>query len=230
MKILAAECSAVPCSCALMADGEIIASAFTSEKSTHSKTLLPMIEKMLREAKVNIGDIDGFAISAGPGSFTGVRIGISLIKGLSGDKGCVGLSTLEVIAQNCKDENCVACAVMDARRNQVYNALFRFENGKATRLTEDRAISCEDLAKELKDNYQNKKILISGDGADCFSPFVAELQNIELAEIRYQNAVCVAELAKTVFDAKKDISAKDLSPIYLRLPQAERELKLKKEN
>ena len=119
---------------------------------------------------------------------------------------------------------------MDARRNQVYNALFRFENGKATRLTEDRAISCEDLAKELKDNYQNEKILISGDGTECFSPFVAELQNVELAQNRYQNAICVAELAKPIFDAKKDISAKDLLPVYLRLPQAERELKLKKEN
>lgn len=229
MKILAAECSATPCSCAVMDNGKILASAFTSEKSTHSKTLLPMIEATLKEASLSLSDIDGFAITSGPGSFTGVRIGISLLKGLAGDKNCVGVSTLEVIAQNCSGFEGIICAVMDARCSQVYNALFRVSGGKITRLTEDRAILCQDLQKELFDNYSSEKIIISGDGTDCFTPFVNDMPNVSFlsGDSRYQNAKGVAKVAYPLFESGQAVTSNKLLPTYLRLPQAERELKLK---
>ena len=219
--LLSMDSSAVTASVALTDGDEIIKSEFVNSGLTHSETLLPMITRVMDGRKYS--ELDGIAITAGPGSFTGVRIGVATVKGLAfnDDIPCYSVSTLEAIAYNFVDKNAVVCAVMDARRMQFYNALFKVQNGKVERLCDDRAISIEDLRNELK---QYDKVLIAGDGAKlCFQNI--ELENCTLAddEKMYQNAVGVAKVAKN----KNAISPKALMPVYLRQSQAERELKLK---
>lgn len=219
--LLSMDSSAVTASVALTDGDEIIKSEFVNSGLTHSETLLPMITRVMDGRKYS--ELDGIAITAGPGSFTGVRIGVATVKGLAfnDDIPCYSVSTLEAIAYNFVDKNAVVCAVMDARRMQFYNALFRVQNGKVERLCDDRAISIEDLRNELK---QYDKVIIAGDGAKlCFQNI--ELENCALADDDriYQNAVGVAKAAKN----KNAISPKALMPVYLRQSQAERELKLK---
>ena len=225
MKILALECSAGPASAAVIEDGRIIASAFTNIRMTHSQTLLPMMKKMLDEKGISVSDIDALAISRGPGSFTGIRIGISAVKGLAAPNSlpCYGVSTLHAIAENHRDFEGIISAVMDARCNQVYNALFKAESGKITRLTEDRALMTSELLLELQ-NY-NEKIIFSGDGAGLFEQYKSEKILVADTESRFQNAEGVAKAALEY----EPVSPDKLTPFYLRLPQAERELKLKKE-
>lgn len=235
MKILALECSATPASAALLENGKILASAYANVKLTHSQTLLPMVENLLKSALTDISDIDGFAISNGPGSFTGVRIGISAIKGLSIAKKlpCVGVSTLRAMAQNFTDTNCIVCAVMDARCNQVYNALFDIEDGEITCLCEDRALLCDQLTEEIKTlSEKGKKIIITGDGTDIFYPLVKNILNVKISspQNRFQNAVGVGLTALENFQNGETVSPAELLPLYLRLPQAERELKQKRGN
>lgn len=219
--LLSMDSSAVTASVALTDGDEIIKSEFVNSGLTHSETLLPMIARVMDGHKYS--ELDGIAITAGPGSFTGVRIGVATVKGLAfnDDIPCYSVSTLEAIAYNFVDENAVVCAVMDARRMQFYNALFRVQNGKVERLCDDRTISIEDLRNELK---QYDKVIIAGDGANlCFRNI--ELENCTLADDDriYQNAIGVAKAAKN----KNAISPKALMPVYLRQSQAERELKLK---
>lgn len=219
--LLSMDSSAVTASVALTDGDEIIKSEFVNSGLTHSETLLPMITRVMDGRKYS--ELDGIAITAGPGSFTGVRIGVATVKGLAfnDDIPCYSVSTLEAIAYNFVDKNAVVCAVMDARRMQFYNALFKVQNGKVERLCNDRAISIEDLRNELK---QYDKVIIAGDGAKlCFQNI--ELENCTLADEDriYQNAVSVAKAAQN----KNAISPKALMPVYLRQSQAERELKLK---
>ncbi|MFQ9064320.1 MAG: tRNA (adenosine(37)-N6)-threonylcarbamoyltransferase complex dimerization subunit type 1 TsaB [Eubacterium sp.] len=219
--LLSMDSSAVTASVALTDGDEIIKSEFVNSGLTHSETLLPMITRVMDGRKYS--ELDGIAITAGPGSFTGVRIGVATVKGLAfnDDIPCYSVSTLEAIAYNFVDKNAVVCAVMDARRMQFYNALFKVQNGKVERLCDDRAISIEDLRNELK---QYDKVIIAGDGAKlCFQNI--ELENCTLADDdkMYQNAVGVAKAAQN----KNAISPKALMPVYLRQSQAERELKLK---
>lgn len=201
---------------------------------THSESILPMIDFCLKNSNVNLKDIDIFAISAGPGSFTGVRIGIATIKGLAfGNENakCVPVSALEALAENLSDEKrgTVICACMDARRNQFYNALFS-ANGKGVikRLCEDRAISSEDLYKELCEKYSGRKIVLVGDGAllalKLFSGYegFSEMKiSTARADRLLQDAASVARCARKSCD--NAVSADKLSPVYLRLSQAERE-------
>ena len=197
MKILAVECSATPASVAILEDNKLIASAYTNVKLTHSQTLMPMIESTLSSSKTNINEIDGFAISNGPGSFTGVRIGISAIKGLAAANKtpCAAVSTLLAMAQNYSDTDCIVCAVMDARCNQLYNAIFDIENGAVTRLCDDRALMCDELLEEIKKLSQNsdKCVIIVGDGADIFYNAAKDIKNVKKAHSirQYQNAVGV---------------------------------------
>ena len=235
MKILSLECSATPASAAITENGKIIASAFVNVQLTHSQTLMPMAENLLSAAALDIDDIDRLAISDGPGSFTGIRIGISAVKGLAAprDLPCVGVSTLLSMAYNLIDRDCIVCAVMDARCNQVYNALFDIEGGKITRICDDRALMCEELAKDLKklSQRENKCVIIVGDGSRVFGPYVSNMENVFGApeRDRLQNAVSVALAAEKMFEENKTVTADRLLPVYLRLPQAERELKKKKE-
>ncbi|MBP3599858.1 MAG: tRNA (adenosine(37)-N6)-threonylcarbamoyltransferase complex dimerization subunit type 1 TsaB [Clostridia bacterium] len=235
MKILAIECSATACSVAILDNEKIIASGYINVKLTHSQTLMPIAESMLKASMTDLSEIEGFAVSAGPGSFTGIRIGISAVKGLAAPKNlpCVGVSTLRAMAENYNDTDCIICAVMDARCNQVYNALFDISGGKITRLCEDRALMCDELAENIKNMSQNseKRVIIVGDGAEIFYPFVKGIENVVISSPsrRFQNAVGVGTAAITDFENNSYQSPEELLPVYLRLPQAERELKLKKE-
>ncbi len=234
MKILSLECSATPASVAIIEDSKVLASSYVNVRLTHSQTLLPMIESSLKSALLSIDDIDGFAISNGPGSFTGVRIGISAIKGLSIAKKlpCVGVSTLRAMAENFTDNECIVCGVMDARCNQVYNALFDITDGKITRICEDRALMCDELVKELEAlSEKGKNIIVTGDGTDIFYPKAQHINNVKKSQpqSRYQNAVGVGLTALSDFENGNTVSSEELLPLYLRLPQAERELKEKKE-
>ena len=171
MLILAFESSAKAASAALVKDGQLLSQYTQCSALTHSRTLLPMGEDMLKNAELTLKDVDLIAVAHGPGSFTGIRIGVSMVKGLAwaGDKSCVGVSTLEAMAWHGLAVGGYICPVMDARRSQVYNALFRIENGRPVRLTEDRPISLEDLSREVEALGQS--VFLVGDGAELTYKF-----------------------------------------------------------
>lgn len=223
MKILAIDSTAIVASVALCEDEKLIALYTVNNGNTHSETLLPMVESILKEAKFSPSDIDLFAVSNGPGSFTGVRIGCATIKGLAFGRNvpCVGISTLEALAYNLKGANGIICPVMNARRNQVYNALFRYEGDKLIRLCPDRAISVSELAEELTNE---EKIYLSGDGVDITAPFIPQ-ENLGFTHpvMIHQNAYSIAMLALDAYKAGKYCSDTELAPTYLRPSQAERE-------
>lgn len=234
MKILGVECTASPVSVALYEDGKLIAEYFLNQKITHSQTLLPMCESLLKMTGISINDIDDIAVTSGPGSFTGVRIGISAVKGLAQPLSipCVSVSVLEAMAYNMIFDDVIVCAVMDARCNQVYNALFNVKDSAVTRICDDRALMIDELKEHLiKINRDiNKKIVLVGDGADLvYSKVSDELDYVYLApeHLKYQRAYGVCKAAKRLIDEGKVVSADKLLPVYLRLPQAERELKAK---
>lgn len=233
MKILALECSSLPASVAIIENEKILGSSFINIKLTHSQTLIPMVNDLLSATMLTIQDIDGIAITAGPGSFTGIRIGISAVKGLAFTKNtpCVAVSTLLAMAQNFIGNDCYVCAVMDARCKQLYNAIFEIKNKKIIRLCDDRAISCEQLKTEIEKlaGKAQENIIICGDGSDIFMEYVENISNVKIAtqQYKFQNAAAVGLLAYEDFVKGNTISHEELLPIYLRLPQAERELKEK---
>lgn len=231
MKILAADTSASPVSVALTDNGRLLGEFYLNIKTTHSQTLMPLIESVLKTTNTNINEIDIFAVNAGPGSFTGVRIGVASVKGLSMplDKLCASVSTLESMAYCMPYQNGVVCAVMDARCSQVYNALFRLNDGKPERLTPDRALSIDELAEELVTYSEN--IYLVGDGAEICSKAFSDIENISLApeNIRFQHAYGTAKAAEKMAEENNLCTSDRLMPVYLRLPQAERELKAKQQ-
>ena len=216
---------------ALVAEDRLVAQTVQNNKKTHSQRIMPMIEQMLYQAEIELSDIDCFAAAAGPGSFTGVRIGVATVKALAhaAGKPCVAVSTLQALANNVACFDGIICPIMDARRNQVYNALFKGESMK--RITEDRAISIDDLLSELKET--EGKIIFNGDGVAVFADKIKE----ELGEravfarrMQMMNlAASVAEIGCDMLERGETIEYTELSPQYLRLSQAERE-RLEKEN
>ena len=228
MKILSVDSSSVTASVAITENGNILSEKFINNGLTHSQTLMPMVENAINESGVSINDIDLFAITNGPGSFTGVRIGIASVKGMADalNKKCIAVSTLEAIAQPLENQDVIACAVMDARCNQVYTALFN--NGN--RLCEDKAILIDELGDELK--QYDKKIVFIGDGSVlCYDKLHEIIQNCEVADenIRFVHGSSVGFVAEEKIKAQEEpIDSANLVPFYLRLPQAERELNNKK--
>lgn len=224
--ILGIDASAISAGCALVEGGKIIAEDFLNTRHTHSETLLPMISSMLKSAGVELSDVEKIAVSAGPGSFTGLRIGISTAKGLAdaSHKPCVSVSTLEAIAYNFIGIDGIVCACMDARCKQVYNALFKSENGVITRLCDDRAISAADLSEEL--SRLDGKVILAGDGAELMHGFSEEKYTLAPPLLRFQrgSGVCFAAMNAP------EIAPAALMPTYLRLPQAERERLAKADN
>ena len=225
LKILAVDTSAKAASTAIVEDGKIIAESFINTKLTHSQTMLPMVENMLRACAVSVDEIDGFAVSVGPGSFTGLRIGISLVKGLafSTQKKCAPVSTLEALCRNVSTVGRI-CAVMDARCSQVYTATFDFDGENYTRVTEDEAIPILELEENVK-KYQNDVIFV-GDGAQmCYNKLKDTCKNVLISaeNVRFQRASSVAAVAEMMFSQGNAVSADELVPSYLRLPQAQRE-------
>lgn len=236
MKILGVESSATAASAAVLCDGKITSLQFTNTGLTHSETLMPMIERALSSAGVELSDIDYVAVSYGPGSFTGVRIGVATVKGLcfAQNKKCVPVSSLEAAVMPLEASGCYAVAVMDARCKQFYTATFLFSGGKCTRLQNDRAISYEELRSDLL-KLNEKNIILIGDGTDvCYNLLKDSVKNLYKAPscIRWQSADSVALAAYEKLLLAGDgaaIPAESLVPFYLRLSQAERELSLKKQ-
>lgn len=223
MLILALESSAKAASVALMEDENLIAQYSQCSGLTHSRTLLPMLEDMLKNTEKKIADVDLIAVAHGPGSFTGIRIGVSTVKGLAwaAQKSCVGVSTLEAMAWHGASSGGLICPVMDARSSQVYNALFEIDDdARPKRLTEDRAISLSELAQELR--ADGREPLLVGDGAKLTYDYLTQAGlacRMAPANLVYQSAWGVGMAALD----KKPGSADDLLPVYLRLSQAERE-------
>ncbi|MEG2104458.1 MAG: tRNA (adenosine(37)-N6)-threonylcarbamoyltransferase complex dimerization subunit type 1 TsaB [Oscillospiraceae bacterium] len=224
MRILGFESSAKAASIAICDEAGLVAQYFQNSGLTHSRTLLPMAENMLKNLDLSLADIDLIAVAQGPGSFTGVRIGVSTVKGLAwaSEKPVCGVSTLAAMAYNglTAPEGSIICCVMDARRNQFYNALFEIQDGIPVRLCEDRAIGVPELEAEAK--KLKKPLFLVGDGALlCYNTLEKSETPLILAPepLRQQSAwgVCMAaqrEAPQTVHE---------LLPVYLRLSQAERE-------
>lgn len=228
MKVLAVDSSACAASAAVLDGEKILSENYLNIGLTHSQTLLPLIDAALKSAGVTMEQIELLAVTNGPGSFTGIRIGVAVIKGLAAAKNipCLGVSTLEALAWHFQGIPAAVCPVMDARCNQVYNAIFNCEDDNVTRLTEDRAISTADLAQELKS--LEKPVFLVGDGAElCYRTFGADIPGVikAPAHIEYQHASCAALLAQKQFLQSGAVPAAELLPAYLRMPQAERELK-----
>lgn len=226
MLILAFETSAKAGSAAVMENGVLLAESYQNTGLTHSQTLLTMAQSALESCGKTPADVGAVAVAAGPGSFTGVRIGVAAAKGFSWGSQipCYGVSTLEAMARSLGLWQGLVCCVMDARRSQVYNALFRFTRGTLQRLTEDRAISLEELKNELK-NFE-ESIFLVGDGSNlCYNTLEQDIPGLILPpEHRlHQRASGVALAAQALIDAGQTGDAAALQPNYLRLSQAERE-------
>lgn len=233
MRILAFDSTATAASVALSDDGKVLTEFFVNAGLTHSRTLVPMLDAALKNTDSDLKSVDALAISNGPGSFTGVRIGVAVAKGIAFAENlpCYEVSTLEAMAYNLVLTDCLVCSVMDARCEQVYNGLFEIKYGEVVRLCEDRALAIADLKAELVERYSDKRIILVGDGAElCFKEFIDTNLSVELAPdaLRFQKASSVAAAA---FDkVNKGLKSKEagaLLPAYLRLSQAERELKKK---
>ena len=225
MLVLAIDSSAGPASAAVVEDGVLLGESYVNTRQTHSQTLLPMVEQLLAALGKRVRDFQRLAVSAGPGSFTGVRIGVACLKGLAFPENlpCCGVSTLEAIAYGGLGSGAsVLCAVMDARCGQVYNALFREERGELVRLTEDRALSIRELEQECQGFGSG--LLLLGDGAAlCHKTFSLWGARLAPPATRFQRASSVAFLASR--EDCPTVAPQELVPAYLRLPQAERELK-----
>lgn len=226
MKILAIDTSSQAASTALWEDGALLGEEYIRVKLTHSQTSLPMVQTLLQHTQTSLEEVDLLAVSVGPGSFTGLRIGIAAVKGIAYALGkpCGAISTLECLSHNFLGVDTLVCAVMDARCKQVYTALFRSVGGRLQRLSEDAAIPLQELQERLS-QYQ-EPIFLVGDGAQlCYDAYGSSMPHLRLApeHLRYQHAAGLCTAAWEAFQQGRVCSAQELAPIYLRLPQAERE-------
>ena len=232
MKILAFETSAKAASVALLENGKLLGESYQNTGLTHSQTLMVMAEDMLKSCNLTAKDVDAVAVAAGPGSFTGVRIGVAAAKGFAwgGELPCYGVSTLEAMVRNLGAWQGYVVPAMDARRSQVYTTVFHADKGVLTRLEEDMAISLEELKEKIK-NFAEPVFLV-GDGASlCYNTLLEEVPGLVLPpEHRmHQRAAGVALAAQAMVDAGVPGNGAELTPNYLRLSQAERE-RLAREN
>ena len=230
MLILAFETSAKAGSVALMQDGVLLGQSYQNTGLTHSQTLLSMAESMLSQAGKTAQEVEAVAVAAGPGSFTGVRIGVAAAKGLAWGREipCYGVSTLEAMAESLAVHTGYVLPVMDARRSQVYTALFRADNGKLSPVMEDCAISLEELGETIK-NLELPVFLVGDGSILCYHTLKEVCPALVLPpEHRmHQRAVGVALVAQKKIAAGEPGDGKALAPNYLRLSQAERERKEK---
>ena len=226
MLILAFETSAKAASVALLEDGKLLGESYQNTGLTHSQTLMVMAENLLSKCGKTVADVTAAAVAAGPGSFTGVRIGVAAAKGFAWGREipCYGVSTLEAMALSLGVYQGYVCPCMDARRSQVYNALFYVNQGVPERVSEDRAISLAELGTELKS--LKEPIFLVGDGSNlCYNTLLESVPNLVLPpEHRmHQRASGVALAARKQVEVGDPGDANALTPNYLRLSQAERE-------
>lgn len=224
MKILALDSSATVASVALCEDETLLAEYTLNNGNTHSETLLPMIETMLSHFGATVDEIDLFAASTGPGSFTGVRIGTATLKGLAFAKNtpCVGVSTLEALAENAVAVGGLICPVMNARRSQVYTALFRSDGHTLTRLMPDSALAIAELDGLLAP--YGEAVTLVGDGYDITKKGLSQTETRDLpSRLRHQSAYSVAAVALRAYTRGEAVTDAALAVTYLRPSQAERE-------
>ncbi len=224
MNILAVDTSALTATVAVMKNGVLVFENNITNALTHSETLMPMIDYALNSVNLSVKDIDLFAVSCGPGSFTGIRIGVSAIKALAyaTDKPVFGISTLEALACNLSvTENIPVCPIMDARRSQVYNAIYKFQDGRAEIVEAPRALSIEELCETI-----NEKTLFVGDGVNVYKDKIIEIckENAVFAppHLMLQKAASIAYRA-SIASENEYLTPEALEVIYLRKSQAERE-------
>lgn len=230
MLILAFETSAKSASVALLQDGALLGEYYQNSGQTHSRTLMQMAEDLLSNCDLNATDVNVVACAAGPGSFTGVRIGLAAAKGFAWGREIplIGVSTLESMVRGAASVDGIYCAAMDARRNQVYAAMFEVQGSECRRITEDAAISLEDLGNQMK-SIEKEKILVGDGAALCYNTLKANVPALLLVpeHLRMQRAAGTAMLAWEKLRTGDIVPAGDVIPNYLRLSQAERE-RLKK--
>ena len=228
MLILALDSTALVGSVALCEDQRLLAEFTVNTGNTHSETLLPMVESVLRIAGYTVDDVDLFVCTAGPGSFTGVRIGAATLKGIAfgKDKPCIGVSTLEALARNGEALDGILCPAMNARRQQVYNALFDSDGQALNRLCDDRALAISELGEELTEKYPDRPIYLMGDGAQLVYDALSEnlggrlkmLPERLIHQSGYNTAMCGLKL----WNEGVRTTDTELVPVYLRPSQAER--------
>lgn len=223
MKILAVDTSSAVASAALVEDDKLICECVLNNKLTHSQTIMPIIDDVFKKSELKPSDIDVFAVANGPGSFTGLRIGVTTVKGLAhaAGKEVVGVNTLEALTYNLPFCPHIIAPIMDARREQVYNAFYKWENGELNELAAPRAITLSDCLEEVK--QYNEKVVFLGDGVPVFKEKIKEMLGSSALfapqTANAQRASAVAEAAK----GKEAVHYSELVPVYLRKSQAERE-------
>ncbi len=232
MLIFGIDTCSMSSSAAVVSDEKMVASFSVNHKKTHSERIMPQIEAMLCAADISIDDIDAFAAAVGPGSFTGVRIGVATAKALAQAKGkpCIKVSSIEALAENVSFFNGIICPILDARRNQVYNALFESDLKEINRLTDDRALALSDLLTELKKTGKN--IMFTGDGVPVFKDEIKSLLGEKAffapPTLVFNQASSVAAVGLKKYALGDTTTYDKLVPEYVRLSQAEQE-KLRKE-
>lgn len=228
MRILAIDSSGLVASVAVLDDGIMLAEYTVNYKKTHSQTLLPMIDEIVKMIELDLSDIDAIAVAKGPGSFTGLRIGSSTAKGLGFvlDKPLIGVPTVDGLAYNLYGVDKIICPIMDAKRNQVYTGLYQFNNGVFQVIADQKAVDIKEIIEEI--NGINKEVIFLGDGVPVYENQIGELikNNYYFAPLHLsrQRAGAIGALAFEYYKEGKFEKAADHQPEYLRLSQAEREL------
>ena len=227
MKILGLDSSGIVASVAIVEDENLIAEYTVNYKKTHSQTLLPMLDELVKMTELDLDTIDAIAVAAGPGSFTGLRIGSATAKGLglALKKPLVEIPTVDALAYNLYDSRALICPIMDARRNQVYTGLYCFQKGQLQTVKEQDALPVDTLLEEL--NQMGKKVIFLGDGVPVFREKIQEMCQVPYlfapGHVSRQRAGAVAALGAIYYGQGKTESAREHQPDYLRVSQAERE-------
>lgn len=227
MKILALDSSGLVASVAVMEDDNLLGEYTINHKKTHSQTLLPMLDEVAKMIELDLKTVDVIAVSAGPGSFTGLRIGSATAKGLALalDKKIVSVPTVDALAYNIWNCTDVICPLMDARRQQTYTGLYTFEDGRMQTLLPQCVVQIEEIINKVND--MGKPVVFLGDGVPVFADFIAQHCKVPYqyapAHCNKQRAASVAALGAILYGEGKAEPAAEHKPDYLRLSQAERE-------
>ncbi len=232
MKILAVDSSTASATCAIVDEGKLLGEVIYNDKKQHSIVLMNQIDLLLKNLNLSINDIDGFGVSLGPGSFTGLRIGMATIKGLAQgtNKPLKAISSLDVLAYNLAFTDGIICPILDALRENVFTCLYKFEDNKLVNLMDVSHYNINDLIDYINNNYENERVTFIGDGTIKYRDTLSsKMNNISFAPI-HLNTVRASSLAEIALEKLKNGQEDDLftiSPIYLRKSQAEREYEKK---